>query len=113
MARFGRFCHRLCARAGVEHVFRLGEGGIPAFGTEFAKHTKGQVTKGQIPGTSSGRIHSVLVHGFEMPGRLVHTLFKIICDDLKLSVLHFSSIISEFVRDGLVGAGEEWLRVEG
>ena len=55
----------------------------------------------------------MLIHRFEMPGRLVHTLFKIICDDLKLSVLHFSSITGEFVRDSLVGVGEEWLRVEG
>ena len=112
LARFGRLWHRLCARAGVEQCFGQGDGSIPAFETEFAKHTKGQATNGQIPGISSGRRNSVLVHRFEMPGRLVHTLFKVIRDYLKLPDLRFSSITGEFVRDSLVGVGEEWLRVE-
>ena len=76
----------------------------------------------------------MLDHRFEMPGRLVYTLFKITCDYLKLPDLHFSSITGEFVRDSLVGAGlaelkegqesakgarglarigGKWLRVEG
>ena len=105
MALSGTFCHRFCARAGVEHGFGLGEGSIPAFGTDFAKPTKWQATKVQIPGISSGRRNFVRVHRFEMPRRLVHMLFKIICDYLKLSDLHFSSIPGEFVLDGLVGAG--------
>ena len=47
-----------------------------------------------------------------MPGRLVHTLFKVIRDYSKLPDLRFSSITGEFVRDSLVGVGEEWLRAE-
>ena len=105
LARFGRFFLRFCARAGVEQGFGQDDGSIPAFETEFAKHTKRQATNGQIPGISSGRRNSVLVHRFEMPGRLVHTLFKITCDYLKLPDLHFSSITGEFVRDKPGGSG--------
>ena len=73
----GRFLRGFWARAGVKHGFGQGDGGIPAFETEFAKHLKGQATNEQIPGVSSGGRDSVLVHRFEMPGRLVHTLFKV------------------------------------
>ena len=38
LARFDRFCHRFCVRAGVEHGFGQGAGNIPAFDTEFAEN---------------------------------------------------------------------------